>query len=94
MKIVQPIVHALALASLLLTSAVPMPAVAQAGPGSVIDPNRDCQTIRRCNFSRSGSFRGCISSYSCRYCQLVAARCSIPGASGRACREMRCSWGA
>ena len=24
---------------------------------------RDCQTIRTCNFARGGSYRGCLSSY-------------------------------
>jgi hypothetical protein len=68
----------------------------QAGPPTASDSSRDCQTIRRCNFTRTGSFRGCISAYSCRTCQLVTARCSIPGAtsSNRVCREMRCNWGA
>ena len=32
---------------------------------------RDCQTIRTCNFARGGSYRGCLSSYSCRVCRLI-----------------------
>jgi hypothetical protein len=83
-----------AVAGLLLASAMPLPSFAQAGPNGAIDPNRDCQTIRRCNFTRNGSFRGCISAYSCRTCQMVASRCSINGSSSRVCRELRCNWGA
>jgi hypothetical protein len=94
MSNVQPILRLLAMTGLLLAGATPMPALAQVGPNGAIDPHRDCQTIRRCNFTRAGTFRGCISAYSCRSCQLVAARCSINGASGRVCREMRCNWGA
>ena len=84
---------ALAVCGLLLVSVRPVPAMAQEGPGGSINPGRDCQTIRTCNFARGGSFRGCISSYSCRTCQLVAQRCSI-GAVSRNCRQMRCTWGA
>lgn len=87
------ILQALALTAGLLVASAPSPLLAQAGPGGAIDPNRDCQTIRRCNFGRNGSFRGCISAYSCRTCQLVAARCSIGRASSN-CRQMRCNWGA
>lgn len=68
-------------------------ASAQEGPGGLINPQRDCQTIVNCQFSKGGSYRGCISSYSCRVCRLVSARCR-PGFTGRVCREMRCSWGA
>lgn len=70
------------------------PSFAQQGPNGQINPERDCQTIRTCNFQRNGSIRGCISSYSCRTCRLVPARCSIGAASSRVCREMRCNWGA
>ena len=94
MTAAQTILRILGVTGLMLASAMPMPAFAQAGPNGVINPNRDCQTIRRCNFTRSGSFRGCISAYSCRTCQLVGARCTINGATGRVCREMRCNWGA
>ena len=90
---VQPMLRLLVVAGMLFGALLPSPAFAQAGPGGMIDPGRDCQTIRRCNFSRTGSFRGCISAYSCRTCQLVAARCSIGNFSSN-CRRMRCSWGA
>ena len=85
--------RSLAVVAMLAASAMPLPAFAQAGPGGAINPGRDCQTIRTCNFNRGGSFRGCISSYSCRVCQLVAQRCSI-GTVSRNCRQMRCTWGA
>jgi hypothetical protein len=77
----------------LVALSLPSSAFAQAGPNGLINPTRDCQTIRRCNFSRTGSFRGCISAYSCRTCQLVPMRCSIGNISSN-CRRMRCDWGA
>jgi hypothetical protein len=53
---------------------------------------RDCQTVRTCNFERGGTFRGCLSSYTCRTCRLqtVARNCNLPG--GR-CQEIVCRWG-
>lgn len=57
-----------------------------------LNPNRDCQTLLTCRFTRGGVYRGCLSSYSCRVCTLVAARCRIdPG--NRVCQQMRCTWG-
>ncbi len=67
-------------------------AQAQVGPGGLINPNKDCQTIRRCNFARGGRFRGCVSSYSCRTCRFVRASCTI-GGKRRTCRQLRCTWG-
>ena len=63
-------------------------AVAQGGP----DPGRDCQVLLTCSFTRGGVYRGCLSSYSCRICSLVATRCRLDPDS-RVCRQMRCSWG-
>jgi hypothetical protein len=51
----------------------PFPATAQIGPGGLINPGRDCQTVRQCQFGRKGLYRGCISAYSCRICELVPA---------------------
>lgn len=68
------------------------PASAQVGPGGLINPQRDCQTIRTCRFERGGSFRGCLSSYSCRTCRFVRARCEIGGRSEN-CQQMVCTWG-
>lgn len=69
------------------------PASAQEGPGGLINPQRDCQTILTCNFRRNGSYRGCLSSYSCRACRFVPARCSV-GSRRRTCHQVRCGWGA
>ena len=66
--------------------------MAQFGPGGAVDPKRDCQTIRQCRFERGGSFRGCISTYTCRVCRFVEAKCEIGGRSQN-CRELRCTWG-
>jgi hypothetical protein len=63
-----------------------------AGPGGLIQPQRDCQTVRTCRFERGGSYRGCLSSYTCRTCRFVKARCEIGGRSQN-CQEMRCTWG-
>ncbi len=62
------------------------------GPGGLINPQRDCQTIRTCRFDRGGSYRGCLSSYTCRTCRFVKARCEIGGRREN-CQEMRCTWG-
>ncbi|MDZ4843520.1 MAG: hypothetical protein SH859_15445 [Hyphomicrobium aestuarii] len=56
------------------------------------DPQRNCQTIRNCRFDRGGSFRGCVSSYSCRTCSFEPAKCSIAGSNGP-CRKQVCRWG-
>ena len=64
---------------------------AQEGPGGLINPQRDCQTIRTCNFRKGGSYRGCLSSYSCRVCRFVRVPCK--GVRGRTCQRMRCGWG-
>jgi len=70
-----------------------MPASAQQGPGGMINPQRDCQTLLTCNFRKGGVYRGCLSSYSCRQCRLVAAPCQV-GSKRRNCREFVCNWGA
>lgn len=68
-------------------------AEAQEGAGGKINPGRDCKTITTCEFSRAGAYRGCVSSYSCRVCRFVRARCHIIGKPG-GCHELRCGWGA
>lgn len=65
---------------------------AQEGPGGAINPGRDCQTITTCQFRRGGSYRGCLSSYSCRVCRFVASTCAIGGARKR-CHKSVCTWG-
>lgn len=56
----------------------------------VLNPQRDCHTLLKCNYAKGGSFRGCISTYSCKSCRLVPVSCSAPGASS--CRKIKCSW--
>jgi hypothetical protein len=69
------------------------PVFAQEGPGGSINPGRDCQTITTCQFKKGGSYRGCLSSYSCRVCTYVPAKCKIAGAKGRVCLTSKCTWG-
>ena len=57
-----------------------------------LDVGRDCQVVRACNFARTGSYRGCLSSYTCRVCRFVPAPCYVDG-SRRGCQRMRCTWG-
>ena len=80
-------------AAVLGAALLTVPASAQEGPGGLINPQRDCQTLLTCNFKRGGAYRGCLSSYSCRTCRFVAARCQS-GDRRRTCRQLRCSWGA
>lgn len=56
------------------------------------DPQRNCQTVRNCRFDRGGSFRGCVSSFSCRTFTFEPAKCSIAGSVGP-CRKQVCRWG-
>ena len=70
-------------------------AEAQSAPGLAVGPadqGRNCQTIRTCNFARTASVRGCLSSYTCRTCRFVLSKCAVGNAEG-ACQRMRCSWG-
>ena len=64
-------------------------ALAQQGTG--VNPIRDCQVLRTCNFARGNAVRGCLSSYTCRTCKLVTTRCNIAGRTK--CQEFICSWG-
>lgn len=64
----------------------------QAAPG-VPDQGRNCQTLRTCQFGKGGSFRGCVSSYSCRACRFVPAKCSVGSVSAK-CQRQVCDWGA
>jgi hypothetical protein len=64
-------------------------ASAQPAPGA---SQRDCQTVRTCEFGRRGAYRGCLSSYSCRVCRFVRASCYVDGAR-KVCQEMKCRWG-
>lgn len=60
------------------------------------DPsNKRCQTLLTCNYSRGGTYRGCLSSYTCRICRPQRVRCTASDlASGRRqCTELVCTWG-
>lgn len=83
----------IALLGIITASSIP-PALAQEGPGGTIVPQRDCQSIVTCRFAKGGSYRGCISSYSCRVCNFVPAKCTIGRSRGKVCNRLRCSWGA
>ena len=52
---------------------------------------RYCQTLLTCNFAKGGSYRGCLSSYSCRACRFVPSHCQIGNTTGR-CQKMVCDW--
>jgi hypothetical protein len=84
----------LAIAAIACLGAAPGSTRAQEGPGGLLNPGRDCQTITTCRFTKGGSYRGCLSSYSCRVCKFVPARCQIGGSGGKICRQVRCVWGA
>lgn len=79
----------------LLTAAMMMTAAPLGASAQQIlptpNPDRDCQTVRTCNFSRTSSVRGCLSSYSCRTCKLVRTRCNLAGRTY--CQQLVCSWG-
>jgi hypothetical protein len=86
--------HRLAMLAMVFVAALavaPDVTLAQEGPGGLINPQRDCQTIRTCNFRRGGSYRGCLSSYSCRVCHFVHVSCK--GLGGGTCQKLRCGWG-
>ena len=68
--------------------------VSNAGAQQIVTPDgsqRNCQTVRTCNFSRTAAVRGCLSSYTCRVCRTVREKCDIAGA--RYCQRIVCSWG-
>ena len=83
--------RALLLAALWGLPAGVSPGDARAQPAG-LNVGRDCQAIRSCNFGRGGSYRGCLSSYSCRICRFLRTACSIDGGR-RICQQMRCTWG-
>jgi hypothetical protein len=79
----------MAAAAALIALAAAGPATAQIVPTP--NPGRDCQTIRTCNFARGAAVRGCLSSYSCKVCRTVRARCSI-GRRNEVCVRIVCDW--
>lgn len=62
----------------------------QAAPAT--DQGRNCQTLRTCQYAKGGSFRGCVSSYSCRSCRFVPDKCSVGSVTGK-CQKLVCDWG-
>lgn len=52
---------------------------------------RQCQTLVTCNFAKTGSYRGCLSSYSCRQCRFVPSRCQVGNTVGK-CQKLVCGW--
>lgn len=68
------------------------PAWSQSSVPALGTTQRDCQTIRTCRFERGGSYRGCLSSYTCRVCRPVRTKCEIGGRMQN-CHELRCTWG-
>lgn len=82
-------------AALMLLALTAGSGLAQQSGSAPINPQRDCQTVVTCNYKKNGSYRGCLSSYSCRACRLVASACgSSPSPSQGKCFRMRCGWGA
>jgi len=67
-------------------------AAAQSPLPGVGSPQRECQTVRTCRFERGGSYRGCLSSYTCRVCRTVKSRCDISG-QAQNCQRLVCTWG-
>jgi hypothetical protein len=68
-------------------------AAESAAQPAYLNPQRDCQTIRTCNFARGGAYRGCLSSYSCRVCRFVRSSCQVGAGRRGVCQQMRCTWG-
>lgn len=81
----------LVLSTVASLSLLSLPSRVSAQQAVGIDPGRDCQTVRTCDFSRTGRVRGCLSSYTCRTCRMVTARCTLAGRSR--CQEVVCTWG-
>lgn len=78
--------------AILLSSVLLLAPRAHAQQAPEVDRGKDCQTLRTCQFSRRGAFRGCLSSYTCRVCRPVPTRCVVAG-RGTRCFELRCTWG-
>jgi hypothetical protein len=80
-------------AALAVSLAVISYASAQTAGVPLVSPpgQKDCQTIRTCNFARGAAVRGCLSSYSCRSCRFVPRCQTIAGK--RVCdQQAQCGW--
>lgn len=77
----------------LVTALLVPPSVSSAFAAG-LEAGKDCHVIRTCNFARSASVRGCLSSYSCRQCTFVKRGVvSIDGVRRTEWRST-CDWGA
>jgi hypothetical protein len=68
------------------------PAVSVQAAG--LEAGKICQVIRSCNFARNADVRGCLSSYSCRQCQLVKKGTVVINGVRRTEWRSSCDWGA
>ena len=59
-----------------------------------LEAGKACQVIRTCNFARTADVRGCLSSYSCRQCQLVKKGSVVINGVRRTEWRSVCEWGA
>ena len=59
-----------------------------------LEAGKTCQVIRTCNFARTADVRGCLSSYSCRQCQLVKKGSVVINGVRRTEWRSVCDWGA
>ena len=83
----------LLIAAIALSIAVANFAFAQSANPALVSPpgQKNCQTIRTCNFDRNAEVRGCLSSYSCRTCRFVPRCQTIAGK--RVCDyQAQCGW--
>jgi hypothetical protein len=80
------------IACVLGCAALAFVALVGAVSAQALNQQRDCMTILKCNYVQGGSFRGCISSYSCKTCRMVPAKCTVRGE--RTCQKVTCGWGA
>lgn len=58
-----------------------------------LEAGKDCHVVLTCNFRRGASVRGCLSSYSCRQCQLVKQGTMIVNGVRETQYGSVCEWG-
>jgi hypothetical protein len=82
------------IATVSVLAAITLAALAPQSSAQGLESGKICQVIRSCNFARTASVRGCLSSYSCRECQLVKKGfVTIDGVRRTEWRSV-CDWGA
>lgn len=79
---------------LALTVLTLMPAGAPVAFAAGLEAGKDCHVVRTCNFARTASVRGCLSSYSCRQCQFVKRNVVTINGVRRTEWRSSCDWGA